>query len=150
MKNRGKEMKNRGKRIKTGANTQQVIKPPNSTRAQKPHKPRKARKQYKPTQTPQTTLKTALKREIKAYLRASHRKQSEKVDKRQGTHDQSRGQAQSLPQEPTTCNQWAHLRTGKTPPRKADTCNPFQKYVYFLPVVVSQIPEKTPSQANKI
>ncbi len=37
--------KNKGKhreREKTEANTQQAIKPPNSTRVQKPHKPRKA------------------------------------------------------------------------------------------------------------
>ena len=44
--------KEEDKTRKTEANTPQAIKPPNSTRVQKPHKPRNAPEQHKPTQTP--------------------------------------------------------------------------------------------------
>ena len=84
-KTRTKSIKAAIKQEKRKANTPQAIKPPNCTRAQKPHKPRKAPKQYKTTSNKRNPLKTALKREIKAYSGLMHRKQSSKADKRQGT-----------------------------------------------------------------
>ena len=81
----GKKIKRKAKRIKRKANTPQAIKPPNLSRTQKPHKPRKAPEQYKPTSSKGNPLKTPLKREIKPYLQATHRGQSERADERQGT-----------------------------------------------------------------
>ena len=82
---REKERQRRGNiganRIKRGANTPKAFYPPNSTRAQKPHKPRKARDQHKPTQNPQNPLKTPLKREIEPYSQAMHQGKSEKAEK---------------------------------------------------------------------
>lgn len=74
-------MANKGK---TGANTPQAIKPPNSTRVQKPHNQRKAPKPSKPTQQPQNPLKTPLKSQIKPYMQATHQAQSRGADERQG------------------------------------------------------------------
>ena len=79
---RTKAGQRRRKKDKRKANTQKVFNPPNSTRAQKPHKPRKSPRQHKPTQQPQTTLKTPLKREIEPYLQATHQGKSERADKR--------------------------------------------------------------------
>lgn len=42
----------KARKIKTEANTPQVIQPPNYTRAQKPHKPRKDLNPYKYTSAP--------------------------------------------------------------------------------------------------
>ena len=57
-KHRSKRRKQGQKKMKTGANTQQAIKPPNHSRTQKPHKPRKAPRQHKPTRNAQNPLKT--------------------------------------------------------------------------------------------
>ena len=54
----GRKQDKRTKEENERQNTQQAPKPPNHSRVQKPHKPRKAPRQYKPTQQPQTTLKT--------------------------------------------------------------------------------------------
>lgn len=108
-----KEGKHRSKRRKTEANTPQAFKPPNSTRVQKPHKPRKAPRQHKPTRTPQTTLKTPLKRQVEPYSSVMYHKQSERADKKAGTHDQ-RTRA-------TSGRSWIPERSGTLTP--ADTPN---------------------------
>ena len=114
---RGEKKKTKGKRTKSRANTPQAFNPPNLSRTQKPHKPRKARKQYKPTQTPQTTLKTPLKCETKAHSRSTHDKQSGK-----GTKGRASGSVLSYlanvskiaPRACTPATQW----TRSPPPQK--------------------------------
>lgn len=82
-----KRDKSRSKKEKTEANTPQTLYPPNSTRVQKPHKPRKDLNPYKYTSAPQNPLKTPLKSQIKPYLQSTHHKQSRRADKRQGERD---------------------------------------------------------------
>ena len=128
----------KARKIKTEANTQQAFKPPNSTRVQKPHKPRKDINPYKYTSAPQNPLKTPLKREIEPYLQAMHHKQSRKADKRQGTHHERRGQARKP----------AHLPPVDTSQgrQKATTCPhfapTFQNMFRFRPFLSPKIPRK--------
>ena len=83
-----KRTRKRTKEDKIEANTPQASKPPNTSRAQKPHKPRKTPNLYKYTPTPQNPLKTPLKREIEPYLQATRQAQCSKADKRHGTYHQ--------------------------------------------------------------
>ena len=128
-----KKMKNRGKTIKIGANTQQAFNPPNHSRTQKPHKPRKAPRQHNHTQTPQTSLKTPLKREIEPYLQATHQRQSERADKRTG--HTTRGPATNVwqvlkPQRACTPATSGHDKYSQAEPAKpAQSAPTFQKYV---------------------
>ena len=76
--------KKESKRTKTGANTPQVIKPPNYSRVQKPHKPRKDLNPYKYTPAPPNRAKNALKTRNKAYFACIAGKQGSETDKRRG------------------------------------------------------------------
>lgn len=94
-----KRGKRKDKRTKSRANTPQAPKPPNSTRAQKPHSQRKDLNPYKYTSAPQKPLKTPLKSEIRAYLQATRQEQSNKADKKEGTRHQR-----------TRANRWQVLK----------------------------------------
>ena len=148
-KKEGKRIKTRANKGKIEANTLQAFNPPNYSRAQKPRKPRKAPNQYKPTQAPQTTLKTALKREIGAYFKPKHQKQSSKGTKagRKGRNTHRRTPEAHAPC--TTCTEWT-----RPPPQReshnGSPCNPQNPNIYLLlPFSVSDFPEKTPSTPQR-
>ena len=122
------------KKGKIEANTPQDIKPPNSTRVQKPHNQRKDLNPYKYTSAPQNPPKTPLKREIKPYSNAMHHKQSRQADKRRGTRHESRTSHKSRP--PAT--QWTPppppQKRMKAAPRKPQTQNIFHFCPFRSPI----------------
>ena len=126
-------------------NTPQAPKPPNLSRAQKPHNQRKTPNPYKHTSAPQNPPKTPLKREIKPYSQATRQAKQER-DKRQG--QKGRNTPKEREQERTACTRWT-----PPPPKERATTEALQsskpKYISLLPVLVSDFPEKTPKQENK-
>ena len=84
-------------------NTPQAPKPPNLSRAQKPHNQRKDLNPYKHTSAPQNALKTPLKREIKPYSNAMHHKQGRKGAK---AGRKGRNTPKEREQERTACTKW--------------------------------------------
>lgn len=130
---------------KTEANTPQASNPPNSTRAQKPHKPRKDLNPYKYTSAPQNPLKTPLKREIGAYSGETYHKQSEKAGK--STEHTTRGPEPAFRQV-LNPRKVLHTHTSRHAKRQASRagetltpCTHFQKYIRILTVSVSENPE---------
>ena len=102
----GKRIKPRAKRIKRKANTQQAIKPPNTSRTQKPHKPRKARKQYKHTSNKGNPPKTP-KNANKGIFQGQHTKdKARELTKGRNTRQEDQRRHSSGPAPSKACNQW--------------------------------------------
>ena len=82
------------------------------------------------------------------------REQSKRADKKEGnTTPEDKSQHPAGPEGPESGTYATGGHHG-TPPREEHTTphtyTTFQKYIRFLPFVVSKITEKTPKRANKI
>ena len=98
--------------------------------------------------------KNAQKSEIEPYLQAIHQRQSMKGNKREGTHDQrTRANPFQVLKPSKACTLLPPVDTPERQTSRATTCThfapTFQKYIRFLPFVVSQITRVWQNQANK-